>query len=185
MGIFIILFIFVVMVLAFKFQPYTVLSDSQAPYFTQRDIIVVKQQKEYKTGDIVKFNNETKDGIMPVTHRLIAIVKDDRGVEHFICHGDNVQNTDGTYDHIADYKWEINRLKDKVYNWITANCINIQDVNASKVEGKVVAIFKNYGIYYNFITEYKVLMIAIVLGLWCFSYTMQNELEIKKSRRLL
>ena len=53
------------------------------------------------------------------------------------------------------------------------------------IEGKVVASLKNWGSYFNFVSEHKLLIIAIIVSIWCVSATAQNEIEMKKSRRLL
>lgn len=177
----IILFAVVVMVYGFKFQLYNILSDSQAPYFKTGDMIFVQPQKDYEVGDIIKFSLA---GGTPVTHRLIAKVTDG-GKTYYICHGDNVQNTDKSYDHIGDYEWEINRLKDWSYAEIKANCSNIQEPQLKDIDGKVVGTLPNYGRYFTFIRSHAVLMIGIVGAIWCLTWTVQNEIDMKRERRMV
>lgn len=174
-----------ILVYGFKFRPYEVLSNSQAPYFTVGDMVIVKGQDSYEVGDIIKFDH---NGV-PTTHRLIAI-KEYQGTTYYICHGDNVQNTDGSYDH--DYQWEIDRLDDMTYEEIlngtdendTKLVINVQIVTEADIEGKVVASLNNWGSYFSFINAHKLLIIAIIVSVWCVSATVQNELDIRRTRRL-
>lgn len=181
----IILAVCLILVYGFKFRPYEVLSNSQAPYFTVGDMVIVKGQDSYEIGDIIKFDH---NGV-PTTHRLIAI-KEYQGTTYYICHGDNVQNTDGSYDH--DYQWEIDRLADMTYEEIlngtdendTKLVINVQIVTEADIEGKVVASLNNWGSYFSFINAHKLLIIAIIVSVWCVSATVQNELDIRRTRRL-
>ncbi|HIU06681.1 MAG TPA: signal peptidase I [Candidatus Onthoplasma faecigallinarum] len=181
----IILAVCLILVYGFKFRPYEVLSNSQAPYFTVGDMVIVKGQDSYEVGDIIKFDH---NGV-PTTHRLIAI-KEYQGTTYYICHGDNVQNTDGSYDH--DYQWEIDRLTDMTYEEIlngtdendTKLVINVQIVTEADIEGKVVASLNNWGSYFSFINAHKLLIIAIIVSVWCVSATVQNELDIRRTRRL-
>ncbi len=181
----IILAVCLILVYGFKFRPYEVLSNSQAPYFTVGDMVIVKGQDSYEVGDIIKFDH---NGV-PTTHRLIAI-KEYQGTTYYICHGDNVQNTDGSYDH--DYQWEIDRLADMTYEEIlngtdendTKLVINVQIVTEADIEGKVVASLNNWGSYFSFINAHKLLIIAIIVSVWCVSATVQNELDIRRTRRL-
>ena len=181
----IILAVCLILVYGFKFRPYEVLSNSQAPYFTVGDMVIVKGQDSYEVGDIIKFDH---NGV-PTTHRLIAI-KEYQGTTYYICHGDNVQNTDGSYDH--DYQWEIDRLTDMTYEEIlngtdendTKLVINVQIVTEADIEGKVVASLNNWGSYFSFINAHKLLIIAIIVSVWCVSATIQNELDIRRTRRL-
>ena len=177
-----------VLVYGFKYNLYEVLSPSQEPYFSQGDMVVVKAQKEYKVGDIIKFD-ETASKTMPTTHRLIAIMKDSKGNMRYICHGDNVQNLDGS---AADQKYEddITFINDLVEQGYDFNYINskydalIQAPTLDQVEGKVVNHIDNYGTYFKFIKSHYMLLIALVAGIWCISNVVQNELDLKKCRRL-
>ena len=178
-----------VLVYGFKFHLYEVKSDSQAPYYFTGDMVVVKAQKEYKVGDIIKF--DTSD--MNVTHRLIYILTEDSGKTYYICHGDaNAENLDGSE---RDFKWEddhkyveslvkdegrttLAKLSEKLGN-------AIQAPELSQIEGKVVAAISNYGAYFAFIKGHYMLFILLVAGVWCVSSVIQNEIEIKRSLRLL
>ncbi len=172
------LLVAVILVFVFNFRPYRVLSDSQYPSFKTGDMVVVKKQNEYKVGDILKFDMSST----PTTHRLVLIVKDDAGVTHYICHGDNVPNNDGK---LVPYSEIIENIKGTKYEDVKNLNIQFQDVKAQNIEGKVVAVFNNYGTYFQFISDHKILLIVIVLGLWCFSYSLQVEQEIGKARRLM
>ena len=132
-----------IMVYGFKFRLYEVLSDSQAPVFKTGDMVIVKAQKEYKVGDIIKF-----DTSIPVTHRIIGIYG--KGNEmRFICHGDNVSsanpdngNNNAKWQDDADYVQSmINEGKDLTY--IADNTQNEQIIKLSQIEGKVVAHLDN------------------------------------------
>ena len=178
-----------ILVYGFKYKLYDVESNSQAPYYVEGDMVIVKAQDEYKVGDIIKFD-ESSTKTFPTTHRLIAILKDSKGETRYICHGDNVQNLDRSD---ADGKWEddaefIQALVDegKSFNEIlTAHNQLIQAPTLSQVEGKVVNHIDNYGDYLEFIKEHPMLLIALVAGVWCVSSTIQIEMDIKKARRLI
>lgn len=176
-----------VLVYGFKFKLYNVESDSQAPYFYQWDMVVVKAQQKYEVGEILKFDH---DGL-PAAHRLIYISKPaDDGKVYYVFHGDAVNDLDGSE---VDYKWEddYEYVKNKVevdgvkvYELddkdVTIQCHTIEDI-----EGKVVGHVSNYGGYFTFIKEHYMLFIALVAGIWCISSVVQNELEMKRSLRLL
>lgn len=177
-----------IMVYGFKFRLYEVLSDSQAPIFREHDLVVVKAQKEYRVGDIIKF-----DTSIPVTHRLIAIYPDayGKGNHAYICHGDAVPsaNPDNGNNNV---KWEedaayvqsmIDAGKDLTY--IAENTNNEQIIKISQVEGKVIAHLDNYGVKIQFVKTHYMLFIALVAGIWCISGVVQNELDLKRCRRLL
>ncbi|MBR6779350.1 MAG: signal peptidase I [Clostridia bacterium] len=184
----IILFVAIVMVYGFKFQLYNVLTGSERPYIYEGDMVVVKSQDSYKEGDILKF---VSDAGTPVTHRLIHVFEYN-GETYYICHGDNVDNTNGSRDHIGDYQWEIDRMdemtKDKTpaeaYSLLSA-MPNTQMLKSKNIDGKVVGVFSKYGTYFTLIKENKFLLIAMVISIWGVSATIQNELDMKKDRRLL
>ena len=173
----------VVMVLGFKFKPYEVLSDSQYPIYKKGDMVVVKEQANYIVGDILKYD----DNGTPTTHRLIWKGKDSSGKVHYICHGDNVQSVQPGETGVLPVEQEIDFVSQfETLEQLNANIKgNVQDVSFGEIEGKVVAVFKNYGTYFNFIKEYKEMLICLVLGVWCLSYTLQVQNEISKARRLL
>ena len=172
-----------VLVYGFKYKLYDVLSYSQEPYFTKGDMVVVKEQSEYKVGDIIKFDH---NGI-PTAHRLIAIVKDSKGATRYICHGDNNGDLDGTASD-QDYKddvAEISKHKNATSEFLEKEYgNNIQTPTLDKIEGKVVTHIDNYGNYFNFIKTHYMLLISLILGIWCISSVVQNEIDIKKCRRL-
>lgn len=175
-----------IMVYGFKFRLYEIKSDSQKPEFVTGDMVVVKAQDSYEVGDIVKFDQNG----LPVTHRLIAIFNEG-GKDYYICHGDNVQNADGSYTEESgwvddkDYVyglWEDGMTVSQIKNKCGAT---IQVVALSQIEGTVVAHIDNYGSYFQFIKSHYMLLIALVAGIWCISSTVQNEIDMKKCRRLL
>lgn len=71
------------------YRPYVVWSGSMTPTIMIDDVVVVKSQKEYKEGDIIKFQM----GNLPVTHRIIEI-KQENNKTIYVCHGDAVQETE-------------------------------------------------------------------------------------------
>ena len=173
-----------ILVYGFKFRLYEVLSDSQAPEFVKGDMVIVKAQSEYKVGDIVKF-----DTSIPVTHRLIAVIEEN-GTKHYVCHGDNVQSVNpangadtALWTEDAAY---IKELMDegKTLAEIRTLTQNVQITTIDQIEGTVIAHVDNYGTYFNFIQGHWGLLIALVAGVWCVSSVVQNELDIKRVRRL-
>ena len=178
----------VVMVYVFKFNLYKVESDSEAPYFTTGDMVVVKAQDKYEVGDIIKFDI-TPDKSYPTTHRLVGIVTEGEET-YYICHGDNVGNLNGTKKTESDWKDDaayIKKLKEDGLSksQIVEKCGNlIQTPTIEQIEGKVVASMKHYGAYVQFIKDHYMLFISLVAGIWCICSVVQNEIEIKKTRRL-
>jgi len=173
-----------ILVYGFNFRLYDVGSDSQAPYYREGDMVVVKAKESYKVGEILKFDHR---GI-PTTHRLIYIATEGDKT-YYIFHGDAVNNLDGTE---VDYQWEDDHIyiKDLVENKgykasELEKDLTIQCHTKDKIEGKVVAYISNYGAYFSFIKSHYMLFIALVAGIWCISTTIQNELDIKRSLRLL
>lgn len=163
----IILVVCLVLVYGFNFKPYEVLSDSMAPVFTAGDMIVVRPQDEYHEGDILKFDNNG----LPVTHRLLEI-REVNGTTYYLCHGDNV--SDLTSEEIKAMSWED-----------VVDDVTVQRVTLDNIEGKVMTSFNNWGTYFNFIGDHKLLIIAIIVSIWCVSATIQNESEMRKNRRLM
>ena len=193
----IILFAIVVMVYAFKFELYNVLTGSEVPYACPGDMIFVQAQDEYKPGDLIKFTNE---GEKNVTHRLIAVKQDSQGVWHYICHGDAVQSTNGeseTKSHNyygvefktenkLSYQEEIEQLDGMTYEQIKQNRNkNIQDIKKENIDGKVVAKLPRCGLYFTFIKEHAILMIGIVGAIWCLTWIGQSEIDMKRERRMV
>ena len=184
----IMLLLALIAVYGFKFRLYEVLSDSQAPFFKTGDIVVVKEQESYEVGDILKFS---LDSGMPVTHRLIGIYEDASGKKYYICHGDNTQSCNPAY---ADrtMKWEddsqyVKEVLETSATWQEAKSKikNSQIIEEKQIEGAVVTHIDNYGTYLQYIKDYYMLIIALVLGIWTITTTVQNEIEMKKCRRLM
>lgn len=174
----IILAVCLVFVYGFHYRPYNVITGSMEPVINVGDMVIVHSAKEYKVGDVLKFDEH--DGQLPTVHRIIAI-KD--GV--YVCHGDNTNYSlnDGNENWTWQQEAEIAATK-TLEELRGGNYQFVDTRDGDTVEGKVVAVVANYGTYINFISEHKVLFITIVLGLWCFTYVVQNEIEIRKARRL-
>lgn len=178
-----------VMVYGFGFKLFEVLSNSQAPYFQKGDMVVVKEQNNYKVGDIIQF----QDGPNNVSHRLIAIYTETNGTTYYICHGDNVQSANpASEEYIVSWKEDSKYIEQLLDNYGTLNNvpkaeapINIQKVTKNKIVGKVVNHIDNLGSIVAFTKTHYLLAIAIVAGIWCVSNVVQNEIDIKKNRRLL
>lgn len=173
-----------VLVYGFKFKLYNVESDSQAPFYVKGDMVVVKAQDSYEIGEILKFDHNG----LPTTHRLIYIMEDS-GKTYYVFHGDAVNDLDGSE---VDYKWEddsayVKNLVENEHYTVSqlSKDATIQCHTLDKIEGKVVAYASNYGAYFTFIKEHYMLFIALVAGIWCISSLVQNELEMKRSLRLL
>jgi len=179
-----------IMVYGFKIGLYEVLSNSQAPHIVKGDMVVVKPQDSYKVGDIIKFDT-TANKTFPTTHRLVGIIKNASGqVTQYICHGDAVDDLDGTD---ANYKWkddaayvktfiDQNKTAEEIEELVDGE---IQIVLPNQVEGVVIGHLDNYGYYLKFLKEHTMLVIAIVAGIWCVTNVVQNEIDIRKTRRLL
>ncbi len=179
-GIVIILAVCLIFVYAFQFRPYKVLTGSMEPEIKVGDMVVVHSAKEYKVGDVLKFD-QTSSGNLPTVHRLIAI-KDDV----YICHGDNVGFQYGSAEDGWTWQQEADAIKDKSLEQVRTEASALyQYVSANQIEGKVVTNIANYGTYVDFIAEHKMLFITIILGLWCFTYVAQNEIEMRNAKRLV
>ena len=178
----IILLVVLIMVFGFKYRLYEVLSDSQVPTYKTGDLVVVKGQSDYHVGDIIKYDLKGT----PTTHRCIAIVKDSAGTTYYVCHGDNVQSMPDA----EDDSWQANAkaLEGKSYEEIANDSYIyalVQMPKKENIEGKVVAYVANYGTYFKFVKSHSALLIALGLGVWCISMCYQNEMEMKKARRLM
>ena len=173
------------------FKLFEVLSDSQAPHYVRGDLVIVKDKDSYEIGDILQF----KQGNENVTHRLIATFEDN-GETYYVCHGDNVQSAnpksgesivpweeDSKY--VKNFINEYGPLTDHNAPSGTSVPINVQIVKESQVEGIVVNHIANLGSIIAFIKEHYLLVIALVSGIWCVSTVVQNEIDIKRSRRLI
>lgn len=175
----VVLAVCLVFVYALRYRPYKVLTASMYPSIKVGDMVVVHKASEYKVGDVLKFDQSGKDGL-PTVHRIIAI-KD--GV--YVCHGDNV-----AYQYKGDnenwtWKDEAKVAEGKTLAQLRSEATALyQYVEADQVEGKVVAVAARYGDYVDFIIAHKMLFITIIMGLWCFTYVVQNEIEMKRARRL-
>ena len=178
------------LVYCFGFQLFEVLSDSQAPSFYKTDMIIVKAQDEYEVGDILQFKN----GATNVAHRCIGIYEVNK-VKYFVCHGDNVESANPANGK-KTVPWEqdaafIKGILDEygtLENLPLANNESPRDIQIVKEEqiiGSVVNHISNIGTLIKFIKEHYLLFITIVAGVWCVSTVAQNEIEIKKSRRLV
>lgn len=180
-----------VLVYGFKFKLYEVLSDSQAPVYVEGDMVVVKEQTNYFVGDIVHYE---LSGGTPVTHRIVYIHSEGNKT-YYICHGDNNQNVDNSENNMDwqdDNEYLINYFE--VQNKTIADAKNklsgkglyhVDILEKTQIKGKVVTHVDNLGAYAGFIKEHYMLFIALVAGIWCVSSVVQNEIEIKRSLRLL
>ena len=177
-GIVIILAVCLIFAYGLQYRAYNVITPSMSPVIKVGDLVVVHSAKEYKVGDVLKFDQH--DGKLPTVHRIIAI-KD--GV--YVCHGDNNQYQFGGS---SNWTWqqEADVMKDKSLEEIDEVLNQKVDIrNGDTIEGKVVTTIDNWGTYINFIAEHKMLFITIILGLWCFTYVAQNELEMRNAKRLV
>ena len=176
-----------IMVYGFKFNLYEVLTPSEEPYLPTGCLAIVKEQDSYKVGDIINFQLGNKS----VTHRLIGIVEEG-GKTYYICHGDNnSQNANGEYiDDNSNYQDDIDYVagliaEGKTWAEIKEATASCQYPSESDIKGKVVDNIPNYGTYLNFMKSHYMLLIALVAGIWCISSTVQNEIDMRRSRRLM
>lgn len=171
-----------ILVYGFGFRPYNVLTGSMAPTYPEHDLIVVKAQKEYKVGDPVTFNQESV--FDKVTHRIVAIVNVN-GADVYVCYGDAQHAFDPNLNGEV-VPWETNvEYASKLTDEQKLALGGTQKVGLSQIEGKVVTSFHQWGLYITFIGDHKLLVIAMIIAIWCISATIQNELEMKKSLRLI
>lgn len=90
MALFITLIILIALVKMFNIRLDEVLSDSMAPAFTRRDVVVVKAKDSYEIDDIIEY----KSGDTNVTHRVIEY---DATTGIYTTQGDNVKNGNEEY----------------------------------------------------------------------------------------
>ena len=171
-----------ILIFGFKFGVYEVLSNSQAPIFVKGDLVVTKPEKEYKIGDIIKFDFHGK----PVTHRLIAISKDG---SIYYCHGDNVVSVNpDNGSTIVDWQEDSKYLQGLIDDGVSLNSGNSRDYQAvtkQQIKGKVILDLDGLGSVFGFVKNHIVLCVLIISGIWCVYTVAENELEYKKLRRLL
>ena len=171
-----------ILIFGFKFGVYEVLSNSQAPIFVKGDLVVTKPEKEYKIGDIIKFDFNGK----PVTHRLIAISQDG---SIYYCHGDNVVSVNpDNGSTIVDWQEDSKYLQGLIDDGVSLNSGNSRDYQAvtkQQIKGKVILDLDGLGSVFGFVKNHIVLCVLIISGIWCVYTVAENELEYKKLRRLL
>ena len=163
-AILIILFFTLILVYGFKFQLYNVLSDSQAPYFFRGDMVVAKPEDDYYVGDIIKF---THSDTFPVVHRLVGKVNHN-GKTYYVCHGDAVATSNPHKNgQILTWEEESEFIQSLTYAQIRGeenidglkiHTSQIQVVEKSSIDGKVLCSFKNYGTYITFIKDHSLLV---------------------------
>lgn len=177
-----------ILIYGFSFRPYNVITDSMAPVYTAGDLVVIHPDDSYEVEDILKFD---RNGL-PTLHRCIAIYEY-QGERYYLCKGDATNDLDGTgrgMDWEDDVAW-INNKENIDLDSMSPSEIedqfggNVQVTTLDSIEGKSVTSFKNWGTYATFIQEHRVLVIAIVIAIWCIIETLQNEIDIKRSLRLL
>lgn len=182
---------FLILVYIFGFRPYEVETNSMYPIFVENDMVVVKAQKDYKVGDIITFN---QSGLYDkVTHRIVHVLEENNGNKIYVCHGDAVDYT--VYDNLGNkdiidrnnYSWQeyAEHLSTLTNEQINNIGITVQSVAESQVEGKVVMHMDKWGAYVNEIARHKFLLIGIIIGVWCVTETIQNELDMKRALRLI
>lgn len=174
----------IILVTVFKYTLLNVESDSEYPYFKAGDMVAIQAKQEYYVGDIIQF---TQSGDFPVAHRLIGKVEDSATHKtYYICHGDAVGSANPAnqgevvhWEEDADYVATLDYAAIK-----NGDAKNVQVIEKSAINGKIVLIFSNFGSYFNFIKEHAFLLITIVVSIWCVAEVIQNEIDIKKARRL-
>jgi len=178
-----------VMVYGFGFKLFEVLSNSQAPYFVKGDMVIVKAQDDYKIGDIIQF----VQGANNVSHRLIATYQDG-GKTIYVCHGDNNESANpNAGKDLVPWQEDSAYVQDLLDRYGTFSSIpasekspgNVQLVEKHQIGGKVVNHIDNVGSIVAFIKDHYLLVIALVAGVWCVSSVAQDEIELRKTRRLL
>ena len=175
-------------VYGFKYQLYEVLSNSQYPYFKKGDMVVVKAQDEYNVGDIIKFDQSGA----PVSHRLVGIFTEKTsGKTYYVCHGDNNGASNPALGKkIISWEEEVAYIsslinEDTTVKSLDSKAHDLQFVQYDQISGKVVTKLNNYGTYIKTIKNHAGLFITIIAGIWCFSTVIQNELDMKRARRLM
>ena len=128
---------------ACSFGYYEVLSDSMAPTIYAGDKVKIKEKDEYSVGDIVMFEFAN----IPAVHRIIYI-DEEGGKTYYLCHGDAVQNADGTD---ADLRWEddaayVKKLIEEdglTLAQVKAECGSlVQFVTIEQIKGAVVKVYR-------------------------------------------
>ncbi len=82
----------------FGIEALIVKSNSMSPIFSKNDIIIIKEQNEYKVGDIVAYNNNGEI----ITHRII-----EKNGNEFYTKGDNNNAKDKSPICINDIKGKV------------------------------------------------------------------------------
>ena len=174
-----------VIVYGFGYKPYKVLTGSMAPIFVEDDIVVVKAKDEYKVGDILTF----KQGNSLVTHRLVAIATKTTGEKVYLCHGDAVDSANPNWEsYSAPWEKDVEYLKTLTNEELlndTTKTVECQRISEAQIVGKVVTHIDDWGKYIDFISVHKFLIIGLIIGIWCVIETIQNEIWMKKTMRLL
>lgn len=177
----------------FKLGLYRVESDSEAPYFYRGDMVAVLPQDEYKVGDIITFREHgIGGGYSLTTHRYIATLKTSDGNTYYICHGDAVQSADPSQEELRKWQDEAAFIQGVIDDnpgitlaTLDTKIRNCQYPTIRDIEGEVVFSLSNYGTYITFIKDHSMLFIVMIVGIWVVSSVIQNEIEMKRSWRLM
>ena len=175
---------------------YKVESGSEEPYIYIGDLVVVVPQDDYQVGDILEFKDTFDGKVISVTHRLIAVLEDENGKKHYLCHGDNVQAANpNSEEYLADWQDDAKYINDlveekgKTYediiNASPSIVLNIQDSTINDIGGKVLFTLPQYGNHFEYIRAQAPLFITMVIGIWVVSIVVGYELEMKRSWRLM
>ncbi|MBR2969603.1 MAG: S24/S26 family peptidase [Clostridia bacterium] len=176
----------------FKLGLYRVESDSEAPYFYRGDMVAVVPQDEYKVGDIITFKEYgIGGGYSLTTHRYVATLESN-GKKYYICHGDAVQSANPNEEEIKTWQEESEFIQGIIDSnpgitlaTLDTKVRNCQYPVLADIEGEVIFSLSNYGTYITFIRDHAMLFIVMIAGIWVVSTVIQNEIEMKRSWRLM
>ncbi|AHL23508.1 signal peptidase I [Thermococcus nautili] len=92
------IFVAVVLVLhfVFGFQYVVILTDSMKPHINPGDLVVTRpvSPSELHVGDVILYEIHLGNATYRITHRIVAIKRDDSGRIYFVTKGDNRKYTD-------------------------------------------------------------------------------------------
>lgn len=128
LSIFITLVVVVLGIFIFQLRMDIVVSPSMAPAIMVDDVVVVREQKDYKVNDIIEFQYSSIS--KPVTHRIVDIQETSSGKQYFT-RGDAADNTDSTpitIDNIHGKVIYIWRGGGKIYDFVKSNYFLFIDV---------------------------------------------------------
>ena len=141
-------------------------TNSMRPAFNSEDCLLVKYNSEIEAGDVICFKSSL---LTSVTHRVLDVRIIDGQKVFFCCGDNNLKKRD--FDNWREAKWELETLDFEKAKSFADDLVYEKDV-----EGKVVLIFKNGQIIFNFFRFFAIFCGIFLIFLIIFKNNAKNDI---------